>query len=306
MDSHLKSNVILQGKTQTEYIDHFAIIMLIYNHLPDIPSLLIGSRYAKKIILINNNSNPEITKELENIAKIIGGKCSILQFTVNYGVSKAYNHAITSLDIDVNYIFLFDHDAIFDSDLFNQVFFAIKANKTKRWGVIVPIVADDRTLMKSNLGINDKYSLINSAITSGIFISREVFIKCGGFDESLFVEGADYDLTNRIKEAGYLLIRINMVLIIQEFEQPISGDKFLIKLLNSMIKYRSFIRIKINNCNIFRSKLSFYNKSREVELLNNLKKLRKGTLINKLTISVVILLNKLEMIVVKLIKNFDK
>lgn len=308
MGGGLECNILFPFKNRTICKDDydFAIIMLIYNHLPDISSLSIGAKYAKKIILIDNNSNSEIKIGLKNIAEILGDKCSILQNSVNKGVSKAYNEAVANLDTDINYVLLLDHDAIFNSELFEQIFIAIEENKSKKWGVIVPIVADERSLMGSNIGIREKYSILNSTITSGIFISRALFLKFDGFDENIFVEGSDYELTNRIRESGYFLIRINRILIVQEFEQPIFGDRFLIKMANSVIKYRSLIRIKINNCNIFRTKLSFYNESRKTELFENLKKLRKGTMYNRIMISVVILLNKIEMVIVKLIKNLDK
>ena len=281
----------------------FAIVMLIYNHLPDIESLLEGSKYAKEIVLVDNNSPPLITQGLKQISNIIGNKCSLIHYSVNRGVSGAYNDAIARLKNSIEFIFLFDHDAVFDSYLFNKTLIALKRFQNDRVGVIVPIVADDKSFMKSNLGIYQEYSIVHSTITSGIFISRKLFLRMGGFNSNLFVEGADYELTRRVAQAGYLLVRINMVLIVQEFEEPIANRNFIIKLVNRTIKYRSLVRIKINNCNIFRTNLSFYNKSRERELFGNLQKLRNGTLFNKALISIVIFLDRTEQTFVKLVRK---
>lgn len=280
--------------------------MLIYNHLPNVESLLEGSKYAKEIVLVDNNSSPIITQGIKQIANIIGDKCSLTHYSVNKGVSGAYNDAIAKLKNSIEYIFLFDHDAVFDSHLFNKTLIALNRFENNRVGVIVPIVADEKSLMKSNLGIHQEYSIVHSTITSGIFINKKLFLRLGGFNLDLFVEGADYELTRRIAQAGYLLIRINMVLIVQEFEEPIVNRSFIIKLVNWVIRCRSLVRIKINNCNIFRTKLSFYNKSREIELFGNLQKLRNGSLFNKALISIVIFLDRTESTFVKLVKKLGK
>ncbi len=293
---------IIDSKSYNETIS-FAIVMIIYNHIPDLSSLLIGSKYAKVIILINNNSSPQVTQELMHIAEKIGDKCILLQNSSNKGVSKAYNEAISDLDDTIDYVLLLDHDAIFGDELFNEIFIALDLFKSKNIGVIVPIVADDKSLMKSNLGIHSRYSFVHSTITSGIFINRHLFLKVGGFNEDLFVEGADYELTRRIADSGYLLARINLVLIIQDFERPINNNGFFLSLFNMIIKYRSLIRIKFQNCNIYRIRLSFYSESREKELFRNLKKLRTGTLFNKVLISLVIFLDFIEITFVKIINK---
>ena len=285
---------------------NFAIVMLIYNHLPDIESLLEGSKYADEVVLIDNNSSPLIIERLNQISKIIGNKCSLIHYSANMGISKAYNETIANLKDTIDYILLIDHDAVFDSYLFFKTLIALKRFEKDKVGVIVPIVADDKSLMKSNLGIHEEYSIVHSTITSGIFISRKLFLRLGGFSADLFVEGADYELTRRIAQAGYLLLRINLVLIVQEFEEPIANKRFIIKLANNIIRYRSYVRIKINNCNIFRTKLSFYNESREGELFRNLQKLRTGALFNKALISIIIFLDRAELTFVKLIKKLGR
>ncbi|MHB1440738.1 MAG: glycosyltransferase [Cuniculiplasma sp.] len=285
-------------------IPKFAIVILVYNHVPDIKSILKGKSYAERIILVNNNSSKKVSQELTLIAGIIGEKCLLLECPNNMGVSRGYNYAVKNLDgTDVDYIFFFDHDAVFGSMLFTETFSALKSIKNDGVGVIVPIVSDDPSIMGLSLGITDKYSLIHSTITSGIFIRKELFIKVGGFDENIFVEGADYELTRRIVKMGYSLLRINRILIVQEFEQSISSPNLLISFFNLLIRYRSLIRVKLNNCNIYRTKLSYYNGSREKELFGNLNRLRKTNKQDSLLLSTVIFLNCVEISLVKIINK---
>lgn len=278
----------------------FVIFMLIYNHVPDEKSLVIGSRYAKKIILINNNSSVEVAEKLERLKTSIGHKCEILNYESNLGVSKAYNKAINSsmIKYKTRYLLLLDHDAIFDEKYFNKLFSALGDFKDKDFGVIVPIVSDEINYMGSNLNIFSKYSEIESSITSGIFMRSNLFNKIGGFDESLFVEAADYEFTRRIITLGYPLIRINTVLIIQEFEIPVVSADLITRAFNFFIKIRSIIRIKFNNCNIFRVKLSHYNVERERELFKNLKHLSTIRRKESPMLSLVILLDYIEILLV--------
>ena len=306
IDNNLESRVTVVDQACSRTIS-FAIVMVIYNHIPDVDSLLVGSKYAKKILLVDNNSLPIITDSLIKIVNTIGNKCSLIRYSVNKGISGAYNDVISKLKDDVDYFFMFDHDATFNSELFERTIVAVNRYEKQKVGVIVPIVADDRNLMGTNLGIKEEYSIVNSTITSGIFINRNLFLKLGGFNTTLFVEAADYDLTRRISEAGYLLIRINLVLIIQEFEVPVKTSHLISKIVNSiMIKYRSLIRIKINNCNIYRTQLSSYNKNREAELFRNLMNLRKSSLFNGFLLSAVIFFDHMELVLVKIIKKLEK
>ena len=293
---------LLTGKEMIKInLPPFTVIMVIYNHIPDISSLKTCEKYAEKIILIDNNSSIGIHEELINICRIIGKKCILVRSSTNKGISRAYNDAVKDYVGDCEYIFFFDHDAIFDSRIFIESFNAIQAFKGKKLGVVVPIVADDPSLLGSNLGLSQKYSQVHSTITSGILLKKTLFMQVGGFDENLFVEGADYNLTRKVAKAGYMLIRINIVLIIQDFEQPVNGQDFLVTVGNRLIKFRSFIRILLNNCNIYRTKLSYYNATRETELFQNLKYLKGHG--DKSLISLVTFLNRLEILYVKIIKK---
>jgi len=282
----------------------FAIIMLIYNHIPDIMSLKIGTLYSSKIYLVNNNSSPTITENLRKLSIQLGDKCKLIENSQNLGVSKAYNIVVKKLlNDDIKYVMFLDHDAVYTEELFKETFKALKyfQNQGKKIGVVAPLVSDDVNKMSTTLGFNSMYSEVHSTITSGIFISVELFVTIGGFSDSLFVEGADYELTRRISLSGYPLIRINKVLIIQDFEIPLISSKFLGKIINLLINVRSLIRIKFNNCNIYRTRASYYNDMRQKELYRNLKTLRKNSHGDKILLFVVTFLNFMELMTLKLL-----
>lgn len=297
-------NKILLNDTEQKNEIKFAIIMLIYNHIPDIASLKIGALYASKIYLVNNHSSPGITENLRKLSIELGDKCQLIENSQNLGISMAYNTVVKRhLNNDIKYIMFLDHDAVFTGELFKETFNALKyfQNQGEEIGVIVPLVSDDVNKMYSGLGFNAMYSKIHSTITSGIFISVELFLTSGGFSDSLFVEGADYELTRRISLMGYPLIRINKVLIIQDFEIPLTSSKFLGKIMNLLIQVRSLIRVKFDNCNIYRTRASYYNDTRQKELYRNLKNLRKNSHEDKILLFVITFLNFMELMMLKLL-----
>ena len=98
-----------------------------------------------------------------------------------------------------------------------------------------------------------------------------------------------------------MLVRINSVLIIQDFERPITNSGLILTIANKVITFRSLIRIKLNNSNIFRTRLSFYNSARLNELFRNLDYLRSVPRFNRMTIATIKLLNRVELVFVALI-----
>ena len=113
----------------------FAIFMLVYNHIPDLKSLVISSKYATKIVLINNGSVLEVAQGLEKIKNSIGNKCVVVNYQNNFGVSKAYNKAINMMNKnEAEYIILLDHDAIFEESYFNGLFSALMNFRDEDFG----------------------------------------------------------------------------------------------------------------------------------------------------------------------------
>jgi hypothetical protein len=101
-----------------------------------------------------------------------------------------------------------------------------------------------------------------------------------------------------MRNAGYSLIRYNRVDIVQTFEVPVSSENGIQRALNSAITYRSVVRIKINNCNIFRTHLSRYNDTRKSDLMKNFKTIFNDGNVSSIFTAMVILINLAEMFAV--------
>ena len=285
-----------------------ALIMVVYNHLPSFESLTLALNSVDYVLLMDNGSSPPVLEAMESFASPWNGRCIVLRNGSNLGISRAYNRAFQILrDIGVHWIFMADHDALFSTDYFRksrQVW--SMASESCSPGVVVPIVADDPSIMGSALGLDRPYSMVSSTITSGIMTNMDVIDSVNGFDERFFVEAADLDLTTRIRNAGYSLIRYNRVDIIQTFEVPVSSVGEIQKVLNSVITFRSVVRIKINNCNIFRTHLSRYNDARRRDLMRNFRTIFNDGNVGSIFTAMVILINLTEMLAVTLVGSHSR
>ena len=141
-------------------------------------------------------------------------------------------------------------------------------------GAVIPIVSDDPRMINQAVLSKRPWFLVSSAITSGILTKVSVLEAVGGFDETLFVEGADLELTSRMSSLGWPLYCINRVLIIQDFENPVIGEKLPVVLGSKVTRLRSVVRVSLGNANVFRTRLSTYNAKRWAELKVNLRALR--------------------------------
>lgn len=269
--------------------------MVVYNHRPDAASIAIALRHVGHVILVDNSTDKSVSDYLDSLVTERSDKCILIRPGGNIGLSRAYNLAINSAkSVGAIWIHLADHDAILSEDLFvstHELWMSLSERKV-RVGGIVPIVSDDRTLLDRGIGLRCRAFTLSSTITSGLFTRIDIIEAVGGFNEKLFVEGADFELTNRMRLKGWKLYCMNKVLIVQDFENPIENDRFPTWLGYKLTRFRSLVRVAIGNCNIYRTRLSTYNERRWSELLTTLKELRKSDV--KVMATVVYLLDRLE------------
>jgi len=274
-----------------------ALLMAVYNHEPPAQSLHAALAHVDYICLIDNGTDTQVSAKLDGFASAWNSRVFVIRTHQNLGISRAYNLAVNQVDkLLVEWLYFLDHDAICDDSFF------VKTRRT--WealsdsgvhlGVVVPIVADDPTLMNRNLGIRRPYSFVGSTLTSGILTRMDVFRSVGGFSERLFVEGADYELTSRIRRQGWALCCLNRVLITQEFAHSIPPLKGASRLGARLSRFRSLVRVSIGNANMFRTRLSLHNPQRWEELVDNWRALRQEVRFHRGSLRIPYYLNRLE------------
>jgi GT2 family glycosyltransferase len=238
-----------------------AVLMAVYNHRPDVPSLEVAVAHSDLLLLIDNGSDSEVRASLHQFADRHPGHARVLENGANLGLSKAYNLALADLKKQgVYWVYFLDHDATFGPAFFEETRAAWEnlERNGSRMGVVVPLATDDPDVKDTSLGLRRRYSDLRSTITSGILTNLDVFESVHGFDERLFVEAADLDYTSRVAQTGRRVCMINRVLIVQEFGLSPDPQLASVRLGDRLIRLRSLVRVAIGNSNMYRTKLFYY------------------------------------------------
>ncbi len=278
-------------------------VIVVYNHIPNNTTLESIIKNVDYLIIVDNNSELKTRRQLEIFSNVHSNKVILQINNTNLGVSRAYNIAVKiSIKLGVYWLYFFDHDALLFDEYFLQVNQAWEKLKNERIGVVVPIVADSISVVKRYSTSGKLYSMIKTAITSGIMTNIDIFNHVGGFDEDFFVEGADYAFLDRVVSAGYIILRINRVLILQEFESKLNERRLVTMFFDRLISIRSTIRLSIGNSNNFRGTLSVYNNTRSKELKLSYRKLYLKNKKNLVFLLIASLMSYLEKAFIKIIE----
>lgn len=82
-------------------------------------------------------------------------------------------------------------------------------------GIICPSVVDRNMGAEYNPS-HQETDVIHQCITAGNLVRLEAWKKAGGFSEELFIDGVDFDFCLKILKAGYKILRVNRIQLLQE------------------------------------------------------------------------------------------
>jgi GT2 family glycosyltransferase len=250
-------------------VNQSALLMLVFNHPPDTESLTRALKQVDLVVLIDNNSRPNVRAVLREFAQSNPVRCILIENETNLGISRAYNRAVDVVrDRGMKWVYFLDHDAVFDESLVveTRALWDQLVTSGKSPGLVVPIVTDDPSCLGTNLGIREQFSSVRSAITSGMLTTVDILSTLDGFDERMFCEQVDLELSMRMQANHLEVIRLNRVLILQKFEEKPRMAGRLSRFMNRAVGIRSRVRIAMGNANIYRTTSSVYSKERQKDL----------------------------------------
>lgn len=151
-----------------------------------------------EIILVDNNSKDKT----RDIAK----KFNIRIF--NWGPERSAQRNFGASKSKGKYLLFLDADMIITSNAVKECVESVKStNKTE--AVVIPEIS-----VASNFWENAKtfersfYNLKGDEVTDAArFFSKRIFLQCGGYDKEI-TGPEDWDITDRIRKAGYNIARI--------------------------------------------------------------------------------------------------
>ena len=157
----------------------------------------------------------------------------------NFGISHALNKIMEAANDDgYEWVITFDQDSIIPPKMVEKYRTAITENEDV--GIVCPQVIDSR---RSYMEKKTKYEaeFIDFCITSASCTSIEVWNKIGKFDEWLFIDLVDNDFCKRLVISGYKILRLNDLVLDQEFGKIIPKSE---KIVNFWIRVSKILHIK--------------------------------------------------------------
>jgi rhamnosyltransferase len=177
----------------------------------------------KKVVVVWNGPHPfKVSAFLKN------PKVTLMDMGDNVGLAAALNQGIgRAFDLGAAWVYLSDQDSVLPQQFkpLMQEYSAFIPKRTKV-ATIGPRYFNEVTQQKNrfirinflwmrrmNPYVDEVYTEAEYLITSGSFISKEVFYDIGPMREELFVDFIDIEWTLRAKQKGYCAIAISNVIL---------------------------------------------------------------------------------------------
>lgn len=201
--------------------------IVLYN--PNIERLLknIESVYpqVEKIIVFDNGSDNygKVVKYLQKFSNIIK-----ISSSVNKGIAHALNEiAIKAKEMKYDWLLTLDQDTVIYKNLINTY---TKYLNLPQLGQLC-CGYEDANLPGSKIGINIKFPeykvyKVKKCITSGSLINLKALENVGGFDEALFIDGVDDEISYLLEENQYFTYKVNFIGMSHELGKIDKGRLF--------------------------------------------------------------------------------
>ena len=187
-----------------------------------------------KIIIFDNGSNNrkkiiEVLKKYPNIVEIYSAS--------NKGIAHALNQiASKALEMDYQWLLTLDQDTVVSKNLVSTY---IQHINLPQLGQLC-CGYEDANLPGSKMGINTnvpKYKIhkVKECITSGTLINLKALRNVGGFDEDLFIDGVDDEISYLLRNKKYYTYKVNFIGMSHELGKIDKG-----KIFNKEIKHSNY------------------------------------------------------------------
>lgn len=249
-----------------------ALILVTYERppAPGLLNLLKGK--VDWLIIVDNSTTPAVRDQIDAAVGELPVNHLVIHNPTNLGVARALNTGIESARVrDCESVYLLDGDALVEPDFFpaeRACLESVEAIDGLNPGVVVPIVTDDAPAMDPP-SARGEWTAVRSIITSGVFARISTVLAVGGFNESLFVEGVDFDFASRMRASGRTLVRINRVLVRQLFGAPVGTTRGSSRWLESLYGAFQYTGILVGRSNSFHTRLSSYSLQRRAEYVRS-------------------------------------
>ena len=153
----------------------------------------------------------------------LSDKVVYLSIKKNMGIAYALNMIMDAAKKDgFDWVITMDQDSIIPIGLVDEYKEVIGG--TKEIGIVCPQVVDKRRAYME-LKTTPKEEYVDFCITSASCTSINAWEKVGRFDEWLFIDLVDNDFCKRLVVSGYKILRLNGMVLNQEFGKIVPKSK---------------------------------------------------------------------------------
>jgi len=151
------------------------------------------------IVVVDNKSEPEHQQALSALES--RENFLLHRAPENLGIGAAMNIGLVAADAEgANWVLLMDQDSIAAPDMIEAMLVAAARLPN---AAFTPAISGIGSRREATVPFEVTY-----AITSGNLIPVAALRAIGGLDEGLFIDGVDFDLSLRLRRAGYRLFQV--------------------------------------------------------------------------------------------------
>lgn len=191
----------------------FAAGIVTYN--PDIERLRenissIKDNACLRFVIIADNGSNNVT-EIQSLVVLMDG-ILFLPLGENKGIAFALNTICQkALSLQIDWLMTLDQDSVSQAHIIDDM----AALCHQGIGIICPRI-EDRNMGRRYTNRSEGTDYIERCVTSGSLVCLKAWEETKGFSEQLFIDGVDYDFCQKLRNAGYKILRNNAVFIIHE------------------------------------------------------------------------------------------
>lgn len=158
-----------------------------------------------RLFVVDNSPNPNA----QCVALLAGRKnVQYIALMDNKGIAYALNRGMQlAYEQGFQWVLTMDQDSVFSNKAMGLMFDVLgQIVDPEKVGILAAVPscsAHVKTLPDT------RWSLIETAFTSGNLVRTQAWLKSGGWNEDLFIDSVDYDFDFRVQMSGYLVVRCN-------------------------------------------------------------------------------------------------
>ena len=163
-----------------------------------------------KVLLIDNNSD-----NYENVYSNLkdNDKIAFIHNDCNYGIAYALNEILNfAYENKYDWFITLDQDSVAYDNLIQEYAKYIDLPKV----AMLTCIIKDRNMLENEKQLSKDAIEVKQCITSGAFNNTAILKLVGGFDNEMFIDYVDFDISRTLTENDYLIYKINYIGLLHE------------------------------------------------------------------------------------------